>query len=92
MKPHVGVTAAIVCLAIAACAGPATVPVPASLEPAAGEALAVEVAAKGVQIYECRAKGGKRINGGSPKLSVARPAEQIATQAVEAATCFIRTC
>ena len=58
MKPHVGVTAAIVCLAIAACAGPATVPVPASLDPAAGEALAVEVAAKGVQIYECRAKGG----------------------------------
>jgi len=34
----------------------AMVPVPDNLKPAAGESLAFPLAAKGVQIYECRAK------------------------------------
>ncbi len=39
-----------------ACASPSTVPVPETLKPAANETLAMIVAAKGVQIYECRAR------------------------------------
>src|SRR5262245_14796692 len=42
-------------LLAAGCA--ATVPVPANLQPAQGESLAMVVPAKGVQVYECR--GGK---------------------------------
>lgn len=50
---------AIVCLPVvfAACASqPATPPVPDSLKPSAGESLAAVVGARGVQVYECRAK------------------------------------
>lgn len=43
-------------LLAAACASPETVRVPDALKPAASETLAVIVAAKGVQIYECRAR------------------------------------
>jgi hypothetical protein len=39
-----------------ACAGPLTAQVPDELKPAANETLAMIVAAKGVQIYECRAR------------------------------------
>jgi hypothetical protein len=42
-------------LALAACAS-APVSVPPALQPAASEALAMIVPAKGVQIYECRAR------------------------------------
>jgi hypothetical protein len=44
---------------VAACASPgptSTVNVPEKLKPPANESLAMIVAAKGVQIYECRAK------------------------------------
>lgn len=44
----------LLALALAACAPGAKVP--PSLAPAAGESLAMIVAAKGVQIYECRAR------------------------------------
>jgi len=47
-------TASLLTLALTACA--TTAPVPAKLEPAANETLATIAAAKGVQIYECRAK------------------------------------
>ena len=40
-----------------ACVAPGGVQVPATLEPGSNEALAMIVPAKGVQIYECRAKG-----------------------------------
>ena len=40
----------------AACVAPGGVRVPATLEPGSNEALAMIVPAKGVQIYECRAK------------------------------------
>ena len=44
-------------IVLAACAGaPSTPPVPGNLKPAAGEAALGGVAARGVQIYECRAK------------------------------------
>ena len=43
-------------LLVSACAGPLTVQVPDELKPAANESLAMIVAAKGVQIYECRAR------------------------------------
>src|SRR6202008_2724050 len=43
-------------IAAAGCATPATtVSVPEALKPGANESLAMVVAAKGVQIYECRA-------------------------------------
>src|SRR5690242_9331017 len=47
--------AALALCALAACSTAPTVAVPDSLKPAAGESLAMIVAAKGVQIYECRA-------------------------------------
>jgi len=43
---------------MAASATAARLPVPAALDPPAGEVLLLELAAKGVQIYECRAKAG----------------------------------
>jgi len=43
-------------LLLAACASPAPVAVPDTLKPGANEALAMIVPAKGVQIYECRAR------------------------------------
>ena len=43
-------------LALAACATQPALNVPAALEPAGNESLAMVVGAKGVQIYECRAK------------------------------------
>jgi hypothetical protein len=42
--------------ATAACTTPPTVVVPESLQPAANETLALTVPARGVQIYECRAR------------------------------------
>ena len=41
--------------ALAACASRPPAPVPPQLEPAAGEAVMSVVAARGVQVYECRA-------------------------------------
>jgi hypothetical protein len=43
-------------LAVTGCASAPTFEVPASLRPAAGETLARTVPARGVQIYECRAR------------------------------------
>ena len=43
-------------LALAACATQPALNIPPALEPAAGESLAMVVGAKGVQIYECRAR------------------------------------
>ena len=48
---------AAVMLTVAACAGTPDMPVPATLVPA-GESLARVVPARGVQIYQCRAKAG----------------------------------
>lgn len=56
--PHMLKIAAFVVPVLAACAGPQAAPtasVPDNLRPAANEALAMVVPAKGVQIYECRA-------------------------------------
>ena len=52
------VTAFVLVLLVAACASPPTsmVTVPDKLKPGANESLAMIVPAKGVQIYECRAK------------------------------------
>src|SRR3982751_2559451 len=47
--------AALAISALAACTTAPTLAVPDGLNPAAGESLAMIVAAKGVQIYECRA-------------------------------------
>src|SRR5690242_1800529 len=49
------IPAALAPSALAACSTTPTVDIPDSLKPAAGESLAMVVAAKGVQIYECRA-------------------------------------
>lgn len=46
--------AALMPLALAACASPPPVSWPAALAPAAGETWSMTVAARGVQIYECR--------------------------------------
>lgn len=46
--------ACLLALLLAACASPARVEVPERLKPVANESLAMIVAAKGVQIYECR--------------------------------------
>jgi hypothetical protein len=43
-------------VATAACTSVPPLEVPAALQPAAGEALALTVPARGVQIYECRAR------------------------------------
>ena len=48
-------TAAAFALALAACATNPPAPLPAALGPAAGETLLTTLAARGVQIYECRA-------------------------------------
>ena len=54
------VTAVLLALLVAACATPqppsSMVKVPDKLKPGASESLAMIVAAKGVQIYECRAR------------------------------------
>ena len=52
------VTAFVLVLLLAACASPpmSMVAVPDKLKPGANESLAMIVAAKGVQIYECRAR------------------------------------
>lgn len=60
-------------LLLAACAGAPPVPVPDKLKPDAGESLAMIVAAKGVQIYECRA--GKDAVAGYEWAFVAPEAE-----------------
>jgi hypothetical protein len=45
-------------LVLTACAGVSTFSEPPALQPAAGERLLLTVAARGVQIYECRSSGG----------------------------------
>jgi len=45
-----------VSLLLTACASPSQIEVPAALKPGTNESLAMIVPAKGVQIYECRAK------------------------------------
>ena len=49
---------AVAAVLMVASATAARLPVPAALDPPAGEVLLMELAAKGVQIYECRAKAG----------------------------------
>ena len=57
MLKAVAVTAFALALLIGACAGPtSTISVPDKLKPAVTESLSMIVRAKGVQIYECRAK------------------------------------
>src|ERR1700752_4536764 len=55
-----GVAAFVLMFLVAACASqlppPSMVQVPAQLKPGANESVAMIVPAKGVQIYECRAK------------------------------------
>lgn len=57
------VTAFLLVLLVAACASPqaptSTVTVPEKLKPGANESLAMIVPAKGVQLYECRARTGQ---------------------------------
>jgi hypothetical protein len=61
-------------LLLAACAGaPRLVDVPDKLKPSAGESLAMVVSAKGVQIYECRAR--KEMTGGYEWVFLAPEAE-----------------
>lgn len=55
MKPMTAAAAAAATL-LAACAGPELTKVPAELEPGANQSLAMIVPARGVQIYECRAR------------------------------------
>jgi hypothetical protein len=49
----------IAALVGAGCAGTAELRVPENLQPAANEALAATMYARGVQVYQCRAKDGK---------------------------------
>ena len=60
MSKRPKVTAFLLALLVAACASPqpptSMVKVPAKLKPGADESLAIIVPAKGVQIYECRAR------------------------------------
>jgi Protein of unknown function (DUF3455) len=56
--PHRTTLAALLSSLLAACAGVSTSGVPAALQPAAGERLLLTVAARGVQIYECRSQAG----------------------------------
>jgi hypothetical protein len=58
MLSHSKLASSCVTLLLAACAGPPRVEVPETLKPAANESLAMVVAARGVQIYECRARQG----------------------------------
>ena len=73
LRPAGAIKTGFLTLALAACATQATHPVPAQLEPARGEALAMVVGAKGVQIYECRAK--KDVGAGYEWAFVAPDAE-----------------
>ena len=61
MTPRI--TAFLLVLLVAACASPqaqtSTVTVPEKLKPGANESLAMVVPAKGVQLYECRARTGQ---------------------------------
>ena len=67
------VAAFLLVLLVAACASPprpTTVKVPEALKPGANESLAMIVAAKGVQIYECRAR---RDSGGGYEWAFVAP-------------------
>jgi hypothetical protein len=55
-RTTLGLLASAACLALAACATAPTVKWPTALEPAANESFAMVLAARGVQIYECRSK------------------------------------
>ena len=59
MKAVTSKSAALAALTVAACASSPEVNVPEALAPAANEALAMVVPARGVQIYKCAAKDGK---------------------------------
>src|SRR5215831_1624017 len=50
------ITTCLLTLALASGASAAEVTIPAKLQPGPNEALVVSYAAKGVQVYECRAK------------------------------------
>ena len=56
MKHRHAVLALVLAVALAACASVQVVDVPAALDPPAGQSLAMVVRAKGVQVYECRAR------------------------------------
>lgn len=56
MINHSSTAACVVALLAAACAGTGPVDVPATLEPGPNEALFMIASARGVQIYECRAR------------------------------------
>jgi hypothetical protein len=58
MSIHLRTMAALLPSLLAACAGVSTATVPAALQPATGERLLMTVAARGVQIYECRSAAG----------------------------------
>jgi hypothetical protein len=58
MINHSNTTACVVALLAAACAGTGRLDVPATLEPGPNEALYMIASARGVQIYECRARTG----------------------------------
>ena len=55
-RTTLGLLASAACLALAACATAPTVKWPTALEPAANESFSMVLAARGVQIYECRSK------------------------------------
>lgn len=61
-------------LALAACAGIAPMTVPDQLAPSARERLAMMVAARGVQIYECRADPKA---GGAPQWAFVAPEAEL---------------
>jgi hypothetical protein len=56
MKHSTLISAGAALLASACATAPATTPVPQALDPGADQTLALTVAARGVQIYECRAR------------------------------------
>lgn len=68
-----GVAVFALALALAACGGTPIAQVPDPLNPGPGESLAMVVAAKGFQIYQCRARGDA--SGGSEWAFVAPDAE-----------------
>ena len=73
MWPAGAIKTGFLTLSLAACATQPMQPVPAQLEPVRGESLAMVVGAKGVQIYECRAK--KDVGAGYEWAFVAPDAE-----------------
>jgi hypothetical protein len=58
MRNHSNTAACVGALLVAACAAMGRVDVPATLDPGPNEALSMIASARGVQIYECRARTG----------------------------------